>query len=122
MGDLVPFVQFKKREKHPWRILKVTLLHGCFSRFLDYTDGTKSCNVSRLIKTVSQPEVWRRFQPGVWSTFIRQLQFSFPLLQFETFFGAPITFERCYFRCRYDQIRDMLYYFLWVRYCIIRWE
>ena len=38
----VPFVQFKKREKHPWRsvnfskvatFLKVTLLHGCFHVF-----------------------------------------------------------------------------------------
>ena len=31
--DLVPFVQFKNREKHPWMsvtLLKVTLLHGCF--------------------------------------------------------------------------------------------
>ena len=38
-----PFVQFQKREKQPWRsvafrlqyatLLKVTLLHGCFSRF-----------------------------------------------------------------------------------------
>ena len=34
-------VQFKEREKHPWSVtfskvaglLKVTLLHGCFSRF-----------------------------------------------------------------------------------------
>ena len=34
--DLVPFVQFKKQEKHPWKsvLLKVTLLNGCFSRFL----------------------------------------------------------------------------------------
>ena len=46
LRDLVPFVQFEKYEKHPWRsvlfrcrlnpatLLKVTLLHGCFSRFL----------------------------------------------------------------------------------------
>ena len=42
LRDLVQFVQFKKHEKHPWRsvtfsqsatLLKVTLLHGCFSRF-----------------------------------------------------------------------------------------
>ena len=50
LRDFVPFVQFKKREKHPWgsvtfskvagfsrlqpaSLLKVTLLHGCFSRF-----------------------------------------------------------------------------------------
>ena len=43
---MVPFLQFKKSEKHPWRsvtfdflrlqpatLLKVALLHGCFSRF-----------------------------------------------------------------------------------------
>ena len=42
---LVPFVQFWKREKHPWRsvaLLKVTLHHGCFSRFLNCTNDTKS--------------------------------------------------------------------------------
>ena len=36
LRDLVPFVQFKKREKRPWRsvnLLKVTLLRGRFSRF-----------------------------------------------------------------------------------------
>ena len=40
-------VQFKKREKHPWRsvtvmpatLLKVTLFHGCFSRFLNCMNG-----------------------------------------------------------------------------------
>ena len=46
LRGLVPFVQFKKREKHPWRSvtfrLKVTLIHGCFSRFLNCTNGTKS--------------------------------------------------------------------------------
>ena len=37
LRDLVPFAQFKKREKLPWRsvtfLLKVTLLYGCFSSF-----------------------------------------------------------------------------------------
>ena len=60
MRDLVSFVQFKKREKHPWRsitfskvagfkpanLLKVALLHGCFSRLLICTNGTKSSNAS----------------------------------------------------------------------------
>ena len=44
LHDLVPFLQFKKREKHPWRsatLLKVTLLHERFSRFLNCTNGTK---------------------------------------------------------------------------------
>ena len=53
---LVPFVKFKNREKHPWRSvkfsevadwLKLTLLHGCFSR-LNCTNGTKSRNASHL--------------------------------------------------------------------------
>ena len=47
LRDLVPFVQFKKREKHPWKdvtfskvaslkpatLLKLTLLHGYFFMF-----------------------------------------------------------------------------------------
>ena len=55
LRDLVPVVQFKKREKHPWRsinlpatLLKVTLLHGCFSRFLNCTNGTKSRNAAHI--------------------------------------------------------------------------
>ena len=62
LRDLLPFAQFKKREKHPWRsanfrkvagfkpatLLKLTLLHGCFSRFLNCTNGTKSRNASHL--------------------------------------------------------------------------
>ena len=51
MRDLVPFIQFKIREKHPWRIvtlpalpatlLKLRLLHGCFSRLLNCRNGNK---------------------------------------------------------------------------------
>ena len=61
--DLVPFVQFKICEKHPWRsvtfskvagykvatLLKVPLLHGCISRFLNSINGTKSRNASLII-------------------------------------------------------------------------
>ena len=47
---MVQFVQFKKREKQPRRSftfrLKITLLHGCFSRFLNCTIDTKSRNAS----------------------------------------------------------------------------
>ena len=63
MHDLVPFVQFKKRGRHPWRsvnfskvasfkpatLQKLTLLHGCFSRFLHCTNGTKSCNAPHIL-------------------------------------------------------------------------
>ena len=52
---MVPFLQFKKREKHPWSsftfsftLIKVTLLHGCFSCFLNCTNGTKSRKVADL--------------------------------------------------------------------------
>ena len=63
LHDLVPFVQFKKREKHPWRsvtfskvaglkpatLLKLTLLNRCFPRFLNCTNGTKSHNAPHMI-------------------------------------------------------------------------
>ena len=59
LRNLVPFVQFKKHEKHLLRsatfskaasslqlYLNVTLLHGCFSRHQNCTNGTKSCKAS----------------------------------------------------------------------------
>ena len=68
LRDLVPFVQFKKREKHPSRsvtfskvaglkpatLLKVKFFHGCFSRFLNCVNGTKSHNASYLVLL----EIW----------------------------------------------------------------
>ena len=63
MRNFLPFVQFKKCEKHPWKsvtsskavgrlksptLLKVTLLHDCFSRFSKYTNGTKSSKASHM--------------------------------------------------------------------------
>ena len=68
LRDLVPFVQFKKREKHPSRsvtfskvaglkpatLLKVKLFYGCFSRFLNCVNGTKSHNASYLVLL----EIW----------------------------------------------------------------
>ena len=62
LRDLVPFVQFKKREKHPWKsvnfskiagfepatLLKLTFLHGCFSGFLNCTNGTKLRNAPHI--------------------------------------------------------------------------
>ena len=52
LRNLVSFAQFKKREKHPWAVillvklqpvtlLKVSLLHGCYLRFLNCTKSTK---------------------------------------------------------------------------------
>ena len=51
MRDLVLLVQFEKREKNPWRSVsfsKVTILHRCFSRFLNCTTGTKSSNAAPM--------------------------------------------------------------------------
>ena len=63
LRDFVPFVQFRKREKHTWRsvnfrvqlqasacnfTLKLTLLHVCFSRFLNCTNDIKSRNASHM--------------------------------------------------------------------------
>ena len=64
LRDLIPFLQFKEREKHLWRsvtfskvsrlkfaiLLKETLLHGCFSRVLNFTNGTKSRSASIMLK------------------------------------------------------------------------
>ena len=55
LRDLVPSVQFNKREKHqckPATLLKVTLLHGCFSRFLNCTSGIKSRRASDILKAL----------------------------------------------------------------------
>ena len=40
LHNLVPFVQFKKREKHPWRSASVT--YSLFFRDMDLTDSLKS--------------------------------------------------------------------------------
>ena len=75
MHNLVPFIQFKKREKHPWKnvtfskvagfspvtLLTVTLPHGCFSRFLNCTNGTELRNASHILhkavlKTLKQTQ------------------------------------------------------------------
>ena len=69
LRDFVPFVQFKKREKYPWRnvnfskvtgfkpetLLKLILLHGCFSRFVNCTNGIKSRNASYIRKSFRMP-------------------------------------------------------------------
>ena len=52
LRDLIPFVQFKKREKHPWRSVNFSkvagFLHGYFSRFLNCKHGTESRNAPHL--------------------------------------------------------------------------
>ena len=61
LRNLVPIVQSWKDGKHPWRsvtfsevagfwttLIKVTLIHGCFWRFFNCTNGTKSRNASKF--------------------------------------------------------------------------
>ena len=54
LRDLVQFLKFKKRGKHPRRsltfskLIKVALLHGCFSRFLNCASGTKLRKTSHI--------------------------------------------------------------------------
>ena len=52
LRNLAPFVQFKNMKNTHGRVLtllKVTLLHGCFSRFVNCTNCTKSRNVSHML-------------------------------------------------------------------------
>ena len=62
---LYQLYNLKKHEKHPWKsvnfskvvgfkpatLLKLTLLHGYFLRFLNCTNGTKSRNTSHISMT-----------------------------------------------------------------------
>ena len=66
MRNLVLFVQFEKREKHPCRSVtfskvagyqsatsvKLTLLHGYFSHWVFFTNGTKLRNASQLLSEI----------------------------------------------------------------------
>ena len=63
LRDLVLFIQFKKRGKRPWRsvtftricrLKPVTLLHWCFSRLLNSTNGTKSRNAPHIYTYVEK--------------------------------------------------------------------
>ena len=51
LRDLIPFVQFKKREELPWRSVTFSKVPGkscSFSRFLNCTNGTKTRNAPHL--------------------------------------------------------------------------
>ena len=62
LRDLAPFVLFKKREKHTWK----SVLHRCFSRFLNSTNGAKSRKASHLIILQSTVEKYRRHHFAAW--------------------------------------------------------
>ena len=54
LHDLVPFVQFKKREKHPWRSVTFSKVeyHSSMSvlHVFNRTNCAKSCKASHMIK------------------------------------------------------------------------
>ena len=54
--DLVPFVQFKKREIHPRKSVTFSKVavwsHGCFSRFLNCTNCTKLRNLLHMCSVI----------------------------------------------------------------------
>ena len=86
LRHLVPFVKFKQHEKHPWRsdtfskvadlslqlywpqqpvtLQKVSLLHGCFSHFLNCTYGSISCKAPHLIQKLPGSYI-KPWQEGV---------------------------------------------------------
>ena len=43
-----------KLQAKPANLVKMRFLHGCFSRFLNCTNGTKSCNASCILKIKSE--------------------------------------------------------------------
>ena len=64
LRNFVPYVQFKKRENHPWgsdtfskiaeacNFAKIILLNGRFSRFLSCTNSTKLRRASYIQKKI----------------------------------------------------------------------
>ena len=55
LRDFVPFVQFKKREKCPWRSVvfrKSNAPPWCFSRFLNCAHCTKSRNAPQIVSSL----------------------------------------------------------------------
>ena len=61
MRALLPFIQFMKREKHPWRSVtfrKLTLSHGCFSCFLNCKNSTKSRKASHIQILKKKNRTW----------------------------------------------------------------
>ena len=58
LRDLVPFLQFKKHEKHPWRSVNLSKVAGftkinttpwVFLTFSNCTNGTTSCNAPYIV-------------------------------------------------------------------------
>ena len=59
-------IQKKWKTSYPATLLKVTHLHGCISRFLNCTNGTKSRNASHMLWWLVQ--IWK-LKLHKWSIF-----------------------------------------------------
>ena len=109
MRDLVLLVQVNKREKHPWRSvdftkvarwslqLKVTLLHGCFSRFSDCTNCTKSRKASRMVVWILSCLLLNKITTHI-SYHHQNLVFLFGSLFFLVYISWKMSFI-CQYRC-----------------------
>ena len=85
LRDFVPFVYSLKNVENTHGgvlilVLKVTLLHGCFSHFLNCTNGTKSRNASHI-------------SPNFLTHFLSQIKISetFTLNKFQFLVNFPIN-------------------------------
>ena len=56
LRDLVPFAQFKNVKNTHGAVL--TLLHECFSRFLNCKNGTKSRKISHIVDDLLYVIYW----------------------------------------------------------------
>ena len=98
--DLVPFAQFKKREKHLWKkvtfcdtlsstpatLLKVILLHGCFTRFLN-------CTKLRALSHLCLKYLIR------WSDFVLTYFFHHVIIRRSIFFYGYFAWKSPYHKC-----------------------
>ena len=98
--DLVPFAQFKKREKHLWKkvtfcdtlsstpatVLKVILLHGCFTRFLN-------CTKLRALSHLCLKYLIR------WSDFVLTYFFHHVIIRRSIFFYGYFAWKSPYHKC-----------------------
>ena len=62
-GEVLFFLRFQ-----PATLLKVALLHGCFSRFLNCSNGTRSCRPRPA--TLLKKRLWHRCFPVNFTKFL----------------------------------------------------
>ena len=68
LRDLVPFVQFKKHEKHPWRSVTFSKVAGCFFHFLNCTNGIAQSTTFIPFLTISYGAVIARVSLNISTT------------------------------------------------------